>query len=95
MSLIAYFWCLLGLYLGVFINLNPGCGSCYMNEETVYTFSPLLRLPADGHVGKIAALRSDLREITTKIKFPLYISQITILNYFILIMLFISDLRFD
>ena len=64
MSIIAFLSCLLGLYLGVFINLNPGCGSCYMNEETVYTFNPFLSLSVDRYEWKIAATRSDLREIT-------------------------------
>jgi len=101
MSLIAYFWCLLGLYLGVFINLNPGCGSCYMNEETVYTFNPLLSLSVlpwrqagDRYEWKIAATRSDLREITDEKRISIIHFIITILKYFMFILLFINDLRF-
>ena len=62
MSIIVYFWCLLGLYLCVFINLRHGFCSWSMNSEGVYTFNPLLCFSIDKREGIIAALRSSFGE---------------------------------
>ncbi len=63
MPVIAYFLCLLGLFLGVFIYLIIGFSSWPMISNGAYAINPFLRFSIYKRRGKIGTRRADFREI--------------------------------